>query len=94
MPGERAEPLARRGLQGTDRKRSFSEDSLVLKLRRSQTAYKAEGCEVSWQMTAKPTGTKPTVNAALMGKGPQPLRRTDSSLICRREICTEGGARW
>jgi hypothetical protein len=27
---------------------------------------KAEGCEASWHMTAKPTGTQPTVNAALV----------------------------
>ena len=31
-----------------------------------QTACKAEGCEASWHMTAKPTGTAPTVNAALV----------------------------
>ena len=37
-------------------------------------------------MTAKPTGTQPAVNAALIGKGLQPLRRTDGSLICRREM--------
>ena len=43
-------PLARRGLQGTDRNRMV----------------KAEGCEASWHMTAKPTGTQPTVNAALV----------------------------
>ena len=33
---------------------------------RTETAYKAEGCEASWHMTAKPTGTQPTVNAALV----------------------------
>ena len=27
---------------------------------------KAQGCEASWHMTAKPTGTQPTVNAALV----------------------------
>ena len=27
---------------------------------------KAEGCEASWHMAAKPTGTQPTVNAALV----------------------------
>ena len=27
---------------------------------------KAEGCEASWHMTAKPSGTQPTVNAALV----------------------------
>ena len=27
---------------------------------------KAEGCEASWHMTAKPTGTQPTVDAALV----------------------------
>ena len=27
---------------------------------------KAEGCEASWHMTAKPTGMQPTVNAALV----------------------------
>jgi hypothetical protein len=27
---------------------------------------KAEGCEASWHMTAKPNGTRPTVNAALV----------------------------
>ena len=26
---------------------------------------KAEGCEARWHMAAKPTGTQPTVNAAL-----------------------------
>ena len=31
-----------------------------------QTAYKAEGAEASWHMTAKPTGTAPTVNTALV----------------------------
>ena len=36
---------------------------------RTETAYKAEGCEASWHMTAKPTGTQPAVNAALMGEG-------------------------
>ena len=25
---------------------------------RTETAYKAEGCEASWHMTAKPTGTR------------------------------------
>ena len=34
--------------------------------RRTETAYKAEGREASWHMTAKPTGTQPTVNAALV----------------------------
>jgi len=34
--------------------------------RRTETAYKAEGSEASWHMTAKPTGTQPTVNAALV----------------------------
>ena len=34
--------------------------------RRTETAYKAEGCEASWHMTAKPTCTQPTVNAALV----------------------------
>ena len=33
---------------------------------RTETAYKAEGCEASWHMTAKPIGTQPTVNAALV----------------------------
>ena len=42
--------MAWRGLQGTDRNR----------------IVKAEGCEASWHMTAKPTGTQPTVNAALV----------------------------
>ena len=27
---------------------------------------KAEGCEASWHMAAKPNGTQPTVNAALV----------------------------
>ena len=63
---------------------------------RTETAYKAEGCEASWHMTAKPTGTQPTVNAALMGKGPQPLRRTDSSRpylgrSAPRAVRVEGG---
>ena len=34
--------------------------------RRTETAYKAEGAEASWHMTAKPIGTAPTVNAALV----------------------------
>ncbi|MDP3927060.1 MAG: group II intron maturase-specific domain-containing protein, partial [Hydrogenophaga sp.] len=34
--------------------------------RRTETAYKAEGVEASWHMTAKPTGSTPTVNAALV----------------------------
>ena len=34
--------------------------------RRTETAYKAEGGEASWHMTAKPNGAQPTVNAALV----------------------------
>ena len=52
--------------------------------RRTETAYKAEGCEASWHMTAKPTGTQPTVNAAL-------VHRQFASLP--GEICTACGAR-
>jgi hypothetical protein len=51
---------------------------------RTETAYKAEGCEASWHMTTKPTGTQPTVNAAL-------AYRQFASLP--GEICAEGGAR-
>jgi hypothetical protein len=54
--------------------------------RRTETAYKAEGCEASWHMTAKPTGTQPTVNAAL-------VHRQFASLP--GEICAASGAcRW
>jgi hypothetical protein len=44
---------------------------------------KAEGGEASWHMTAKPTGTQPTVNAAL-------VHRQFASLP--GEICTACGA--
>jgi len=46
---------------------------------------KAEGCEASWHMTAKPTGTQPTVNAAL-------VHRQLASLP--GEICIASGAWW
>ena len=36
------------------------------KARTANRIVKAEGCEASWHMTAKPTGTQPTVNAALV----------------------------
>ena len=44
---------------------------------------KAEGCEASWHMAAKPTGTQPTVNAAL-------VHRQFVSLP--GEICAASGA--
>ena len=36
---------------------------------RTETAYKAEGCEASWHMTAKPTGTR------LAGRSGYPIGR-------------------
>ena len=44
---------------------------------------KAEGCEASWRMTAKPTGTQPTVNAALVHRQFAHLPQGD----LRRERC-------
>ena len=44
---------------------------------------KAEGCEASWHMAAKPTGTQPTVNAALVHR---------QFAFLPGEICIEGGA--
>ena len=44
---------------------------------------KAQGCEASWHMTAKPTGTQPTVNAALVHR---------QFAFLPGEICAEGGA--
>src|SRR5450759_2524206 len=44
---------------------------------------KAEGCEASWHMTAKPSGTQPTVNAALVHR---------QFAFLPGEICAEGGA--
>ena len=55
----RRQGQAREGLSGGSRSARGAR-------RRTETAYKAEGCEASWHMTAKPTGTQPTVNAALV----------------------------
>ena len=35
---------------------------------RTETAYKAEGCEASWHMTAKPTGTRLAGRAGLTAR--------------------------
>jgi hypothetical protein len=51
--------------------------------RRTETAYKAEGVEASWHMTAKPTGSTPTVNAALVHR---------KFAFLPGEICTACGA--
>ena len=45
---------------------------------------KAEGCEASWHMAAKPTGTQPTVNAALVHR---------QFAFLPGEICAARGAR-
>ena len=45
---------------------------------------KAEGCEASWHMAAKPTGTQPTVNAALVHR---------QFAFLPGEICIASGAR-
>ena len=71
VPGEGLGPWARRGLQGTDRNR----------------IVKAEGCEASWPMTAKPTGTQPTVNAALVHRQFAHL----PGEICAPWRCGDGG---
>jgi len=44
---------------------------------------KAEGVEASWHMTAKPTGSTPTVNAALVHR---------QFAFLPGEICTACGA--
>ena len=44
---------------------------------------KAEGCEASWRMTAKPGGTQPTVNAAFVHR---------QFVILPGEVCIACGA--
>ncbi len=62
--------------------------------RRTETADKAEGREASWHMAAKPTGTQPTVNAALMGeRAPTPNVHRQFALLTwgdlRRGRCAD-----
>ena len=60
-----------------------------------QTAYKAEGCEASWHMTAKPTGTRvagragPVARPFARHKPSTGLFVSGLSLRSMRRLCTD-----